>query len=237
MIISSHRMRAEEKKLYRKLITTIVFLVLTIVVIIYAGIPLLVKIVVGISSLRTGKQVETTNSTSLIFPPVLDPVEEATNSAKIAVSGFAEKEATVKIYVNNKESVKVLADKDGRFSAPRVMLEEGANIINATIVKEDKESSPSGEFVVIYKKNAPKLEISSPNEGQKFFSDSKDITISGETDPGSRVTVNDRLAIVNPNGNFDFRVSLSSGENTFKIVAIDNAGNKTEMERKVTFTE
>ncbi len=235
-MISSHRLRAEEKKLYRKLITTIVFLVITIVVIMYAGIPLLVKIVVGISSLRGGREAETTNSTSLIFPPILDPVAEATNSGRIAVSGFAEKETTVKIYVNGRESVKVLADKDGRFNASRVMLEEGTNTLHATAVKEDKESSPSAEFTVIFKKNAPKLEISFPNEGQKFFSDSKDITISGETDSGNRVTVNDRLVIVNSNGKFDFRVSLSSGENTFKIAATDDAGNKTEMERKVNYT-
>lgn len=237
MTISSHRLRAEEKKLYRKLIGTAVLLISIIVIFVYAGIPLIVKIVVSISSLRGGGSAEmTTNSTSLIFPPVLDPVAEATNSAKITVSGFAEKESTVKIYVNGKEGVKVLVDKDGRFTASRVILEEGANIITAITVKEDKESSPSGEFAVVYKKNAPKLEISVPSEGQKFFSDSKDITILGETDPGNRVTVNDRLAIVNPNGKFDFRVSLSSGENTFKIIATDDAGNKTEMERKVNYS-
>ncbi|MBI4991234.1 hypothetical protein HZB96_04030 [Candidatus Gottesmanbacteria bacterium] len=235
-MISSHRLRAEEKKLFRKLVTTAVFLVLTVIIFIYAGIPLLVKIVVGISSLRGGgKQTEVATSTSLLFPPVLDPLAEATNSAKITVSGFADKEVTVKIYVNSKESVKVLTDKDGKFSAANVVLAEGTNIITATVVKENKESSPTAEISVSFKKSAPKLEISEPSEGQKFFSDSKDIAISGETDPGNRVTVNDRLAIVNPNGKFDFRVSLSSGDNTFKIVATDDAGNKTEMERKVVY--
>lgn len=238
MTISSHRLRVEEKKLFRKLVTTAVFLILTVIIFIYAGIPLLVKIVIGISSLRGGgvKSAEVATSTSLLFPPVLDPLIEATNSGKITVSGFADKEVTVKIYVNSKESVKVLTDKDGRFSAANVVLTEGTNIITATVVRENKESNPTAEISVSFKKTAPKLEISLPAEGQKFFSDSKDITISGETDPGNRVIVNDRLAIVNPNGKFDFRVSLSSGENSFKIVATDDAGNKTEMERKVSYT-
>ena len=171
-----------------------------------------------------------------ILPPVLDPLPGATNSGRIAVSGYAAKESNVLIFVNGSEEMKIVADKDGKFSTQLVPIKEGENTLYAIVAASDSQSSPSATYTVNYKKNEPKLEISSPQDGDQFRDDQKEITIAGATDEDNRVLINDRLVIVDVQGNFSYSVRLSDGENTFKIQAYDNAGNKTEKELKVTYS-
>lgn len=236
MTISSHRLRVEEKKVLRKLITSLGIFIVAIIILIYAGIPILTKTIVFLTSFRKENITTNTSESNLINPPVLDALAEATNSSTISVSGTADKEATVKISVNDTEAAKVLAGNDARFVAKSVRLKEGVNTIVATILAQDKESSPSMPLVITYQKNPPKLDITSPAEGQKFLAESKEVTISGETDSGNKITINDRFVIVDPDGKFDYKVGLTSGDNNFKITATDIAGNQTIIERKVNFT-
>ncbi len=236
MVISSHRLKIEEKRVFRKLLTSLGIFAASILLVIFAGIPLLTKTIVFFSSFRKENPGVNMESSSIINPPILDSLPEATNSALIWVSGLADKESTVKIFINDTEVAKVLADKDSRFIAKNLKLQEGTNSIVGNIVKGNHESSPSAKLTIIYLKKPPKLEIFSPSEGQKFLSESKDITISGETDPGNKVVINDRFIIVNQNGKFNPKVTLSDGDNTFKITATDIAGNQTIMERKVTYS-
>jgi len=237
MATNSHRLRAEEKKLYRKLIYTALFILAGLILFISAGLPLFAKIIVTLSSFRKESPSKNNTSYTILFPPVLEVNFEATNSARITVSGIADKEATVAISVNDRAAVKVTADSEGKFRAPNIILTEGTNNITAQTIKGEQESSPSSVFSVIYKKTPPKLEITAPSENQKFSGDAKDITISGTTDAGSRITINDRLVIVDQDGKFSYPVTLSEGENTFKFVAVDIAGNQTTLERKVTFAQ
>lgn len=236
MPTSSHRLKIEEKKIFKKLVTSLVIFVVSIVILMYAGIPILTKTIIFFTSFR--KENVTTNVTEsvLINPPVLDSQNEATNSSSITVSGMADKESTVKISVNDNEAAKVMADKDAKFVAKNIKLKEGLNTIYATIIDKDLESSPSSSLTITYIKNPPKLDISAPNDGQRFIAESKNITISGETDPGNKVTVNARFAIVDAYGKFNFNMSLSDGDNNLKVVATDAAGNQTTVERKVNFT-
>ena len=169
------------------------------------------------------------------MPPVLDPLPEATNSGRIAVSGYAAKESNVLIFVNGSEEMKIIADKDGKFSTQLVPIKEGENTLYAIVAASDSQSSPSASYMVYYKKNEPKLEISGPQDGERFRDDQKEISITGATDEDSRVLINDRLVIVDVQGNFSYSVRLSDGENTFKIQAFDNAGNKTQKKLKITY--
>lgn len=235
MTISSHRLRVEEKKVLRKLLVSLAIFVVSIIILIYAGIPLLTKTIVFLTSFRKENISTNTSEGNIINPPVLDPLAEATNSSTITVTGTGDKDSTVKISVNDSETAKVLVDKEGKFKIANIRLKEGDNSIVATTLLTDKESSPSQPINIAFKKNPPKLEITAPSDGQKFISD-KDISISGETDPGNKVTINDRFAIVGSDGKFNFKVSLSGGDNNFKIVATDTAGNQTTVERKVNFT-
>jgi hypothetical protein len=234
MELSSHRLRSEEKKLFRKLIFTLLIFFITILLLLYVGLPIFARIIVAISSLKREKPASTTIEEMIIFPPVLDPTFEATNTAKITVSGYSEKDAKVKILLNSKEKARINTDNEGKFKT-NITLKEGTNIITAVLIKDKKESSPSAPLSIIFKEEEPTLEITSPSENQKFSGETKEISIIGKTDPLNKVTINDRMVIVDQDGKFNYSVKLSEGENTFKIVATDIAGNQQILERKVKY--
>jgi hypothetical protein len=235
MQLSSRRLKVEEKRLFGKFVKTIILLIVLFLAGIFIGLPLLVKIIVYFTSVR--KDIPTQNNISEIrlLPPSLDPLMEATNSSPIVISGYSEKETKVKIIVNGQEAALLYTDKEGRFFSDKIKLKEGFNELTAIAIKKDQESTKSSSLNIEYKNSPPKLEIESPKEGEKRFADNRDLEISGQTDVENRVTVNDRMAIVDSVGKFKYRVRLSDGENSFKIKAQDNAGNSTEEERKVTF--
>ena len=235
MKLSSHRLRQEEKKFTRKLITSLTIVAVSGIFVIFFGLPLLAKVVYFTSG--TQKQTQNTSDTSLaLLPPTLDSISTATNSAKINVSGYSISDAAIIVVVNGEESTKIPTDKDGKFNSNEISLKEGENKINAFVVRKDQESSPSATFIVIYKKSNPKIEISSPENGARIRQDNRDITISGTTDPGNRMTINDRLVIVQNDGSFNFKVTLTDGDNTIQLQAIDEAGNITGQELKVNFS-
>lgn len=233
---STHRLRTEEKKLYRKLFLTIASLIFSALLFLFVGLPLFARIIFGLTSLNQNKSVENKSSSAVLFPPTLDPVLEATNSAKIKISGYGDKDTTVIIMVNDVEVVKVTADKDGKFSANNITLDQGANSITAKSALKDSESSPSSPINIVYKKTPPKLDVESPSDGEKFYSENKEANISGKTDPENTISVNERFVIVDQDGNFSYKLPLSDGENKLKIIATDQAGNQTTEERKVNYT-
>ena len=235
MKLSSHRLRQEEKKFTRKLITSLTIVIVSGIFVIFFGLPLLAKVVYFTSG--TLNQTQNTSDASLaLLPPTLDSISTATNSAKINVSGYSISDAAIIVVVNGEESTKIPTDKDGKFNSNEISLKEGENKINAFVVRKDQESSPSATFIVIYKKSNPKIEISSPENGARIRQDNRDITISGTTDPGNRMTINDRLVIVQNDGSFNFKVTLTDGDNAIQLQAIDEAGNITGQELKVNFS-
>lgn len=232
---SPHRLRAEEKRLFRKAILVILFSIITFMAIIFGGLPLLAKIIISTSPARKESVAENSTSDN-IQPPVLDPIAESTNSGKVKISGYAKKESKVVILLNNKEIVNVKSDTDGKFITKDIDLDEGENNFTAKVVENKHESNISKIAVVNFKKTPPKIDISSPKEGEKFYSENKNIVISGKTDPGVKIIINDRLVIVDSEGNFSQSVKLSDGDNNFKIKAIDDAGNSSDTNRKVSYT-
>jgi len=61
--------------------------------------------------------------------------------------------------------------------------------------------------------------------------------VHGKTDPNVKVTINDFWAIVDDSGNYSYNLSLKSGDNPIKIVATDDAGNNTEKDLKISYSE
>jgi cytoskeletal protein RodZ len=75
-------------------------------------------------------------------------------------------------------------------------------------------------YLVFYFKNTfipPKLEITQPQ--QNLMISETTILISGETEPGAEVTINDELILADNNGNFSQLINLKKGMNTLKISA------------------
>jgi hypothetical protein len=173
---------------------------------------------------------DTTNS-SYIEPPVLDPIPVATNNSTVTVKGYANPKHTINLYINGKLAKKTTVKSNKSFTFQSVTLTSGDNEIKAKAVNEDdKQSDFSNTIKVAYSNKAPSLTLDSPQDGQSFKKDASPIKVSGKTDAGIRVTVNDFWAIVDDNGNYSYDYPLKDGENKIKVAATDDAGNKTEKE-------
>ena len=62
------------------------------------------------------------------------------------------------------------------------------------------------------------------------------ITVRGETEPGTRLTLNGRPMVVAPDGGFERPYQLRRGVNELTFVAYDSAGNVTRRVRSVIYT-
>ncbi len=178
---------------------------------------------------------ENVNQNSFIQSPILNPLPNATNSAYLAISGSAQYKQKVTLYVNNKRIEALDVDKNGLFTFEDVKLLSGENTIKLKAIQDSKSSGFSDEITIAYRDKPPSLSIKSPENGKSFSKDENSAQVLGKTDPGSRVTVNDFWAIVDDKGSFSYALRLNSGENTIKVVATDEAGNKIEQERKVNY--
>ena len=169
-------------------------------------------------------------------PPYLQAPPKATNKP-LAVSGFSEPGANVTLFLNNSKVKEVVVDSEGGFSFEEVVLFEGENKIYAKAVDSaGNESKKSSEYIVIYDKTPPKLEIEAPTSGTKIEKEEeRQIEIKGLTEANSQVTINGFWARVDDEGKFSYNLRLEEGENKIEILAKDEAGNETKKEISVSY--
>ena len=79
----------------------------------------------------------------------------------------------------------------------------------------------------------PFLKINAPAPGVIIRKAS--LTVSGESEPGAKVTVNGAPAEVDANGAFSAALDAAPGDNLVTVVATDPAGNETKQERHFTY--
>lgn len=120
------------------------------------------------------------------------------------------KDQTINLYINDDLKDKVLADNNGNFTFSQ-QLSLGDNLIKVKAEKDSKQSDFSNSFNITYSNSQPKLEVSSPTDGQSFSKDQNPITVSGKTDSNISVTVNGFWAIIDDNNNFSYSLSLQNG--------------------------
>lgn len=224
----------ERKAIHNILIVVFGFVIIIILFIVFGE-----KLLVGFS-LMTEKvdpndntaSTTTQQNDSYIAPPILNPVAIATNSAQIAVSGLAQKNQTVNLYLNNQMIDTTSADSNGKFNFSSVTLQQGQNNITAKSANNNnKESGASNILTISYSKSAPSLSITQPQDGQTFTkNDSPTLEIQGKTDPSDQVTVNGAWAIVDNQGNYNYLYTLQNGDNDLKVIATDAEGNQTTKE-------
>jgi len=153
---------------------------------------------------------------------------DATSSAKVTLSGIADPKVTVEAFQDDNLLGNTVSGDDGKFNFD-VTLSKGDNLFVFQATSDSGVKSKKTEvYKISYSNSPPKLEISGPKDGDKF-KDSQ-ISISGKTDPGVSVAVNDRLAITSSDGNFNYSLNLNSGDNKIRVVATDRAGNQTTKE-------
>jgi len=200
----------------------------------FIGLPLLAKLSLFLTEIK-GKENLIVTDQIPPFPPQLEVPYSATNSAQITLSGTAEANSTVTLYLNDQPLKEILVGKDGTFTK-RVTLDDEENKITAIATDQaGNKSSFSAVTTIFYKKKLPLLEIESPRD-EKLEVNKKELEIKGRTDPEVSLTINQRLVLVENDGSFSHLITLSTGENLIEIMAVDQAGNQTKAERKIIYT-
>ncbi|MFZ5366416.1 MAG: Ig-like domain-containing protein [Patescibacteria group bacterium] len=230
-----------KKEKARSLRRTVIFSGLTILFVlglIFWGIPSLIKIAIFFSEIKSSSTPVEQSDILPPAPPKINPLPEATNIGVMSLSGFAEAGSTVEVFLNNSSYQKVITSEDGTFLADNLNLTEGQNEIYATAQDNaGNKSQPSAKMIIVFDKTPPELTIDKPQDKAHFIGEKqRKIQISGKTDPGTILTINEHLEVLDKDGNFSLSFTLSEGENVLKFIATDQAGNKTEKEIKVTFT-
>lgn len=172
--------------------------------------------------------------------PQLDPLPliiSEDDPLKLSGSIITGNEVLVKI--NDEEVKRVKTDALGKFEVSlEDNLNEGDNQIRVAAVNGDGEiSAPSRPQSVILDTQPPELEVDQPEENS-LIEDKSSVAVVGKTEsPKITVSVNGARTIVDLEGKFSHTLQLNEGENKIKVLAVDEVGHETQVERTVTYKE
>lgn len=231
----SRRYRVQEKRTTRNAVLLLLLSVGLLLFLLFFGIPSLINFAVFVSNLKDSSTPIAQDDKTPPIPPQLDEPPRYIKTDKIIVGGRAEAGSTLKLFHQGKLIKETLVDDKSNYSLD-IQLEKGENTLYVTATdKAGNESDHSSQRVVFYDLEPPALEVTKPKDGDTFLGDNKTVDIEGVVELDSKVTINDRLAIVGADGKFNYTFTLSEGENTIIVIALDPAENKTEKQIKVTY--
>jgi len=167
---------------------------------------------------------------SILQPPELFPIPEATNSASLLVSGYSIPNQKVEIFVNANLAKSLEVNSEGIFEDFIPLSLGTSEIFSVAVTGQEIRSSPSKTWKIFYNDSPPFLEILEPENNAVIKGRQNTVVIKGKIIPPAKVYVNDHLMIINSDDTFEYSAMLQSGENKFNIVSLDPALNKTEME-------
>lgn len=164
----------------------------------------------------------------------LDTPVIATNSATIVVSGRVSSFDTVEYFLNNVKVNVTKLDGETNFNEKIDNLKVGENSLYAIgRTKNGKNSKKSEVFTVIYKRDAPVLEIETPHDGDTVSK--QDLRIVGKTENNTTVHLNNSPIVVDLQGEFVTSIRLKEGSNILEFSAVDIAGNTSNSTVTVTY--
>jgi hypothetical protein len=165
--------------------------------------------------------------------PELNPLLPFINAPKTTLSGTAEKDCTVTVYVDGKVAGTTAVDTAGLWSfSPATELKDRRYTVWATATDRAKNTGPeSAHLTFTVDTQAPAApEVLSPREGDTM--DSHTASVSGTAEPGSTVTVfmdgeEKYTAQADSTGawHLSLPAGLTKGEHTLSAIATDEAGN------------
>ncbi len=229
-------LRHNESKAKKKLIFTIVGILLVSYVFFVWILPFVIGQLSFLNKKNTAVDVESLKIDEAIAPPVLYIPYEATNSASLEFTGYAAPLSKVELYIDGEIKNQTTTDSEGKFTTSQVALNIGTNNITAVTINDvDNKSLPSKNIRLYYSNEKPKLEIAEPAEGAQITGDKK-VKVAGKTDANNSVTVNGSTVIVDSEGGFQTVVAVNDGETTLTIRASNTFGNTEETTRKVNYS-
>lgn len=235
-MLYSRLRRYEDRKFKKRLLWALGGSIALIIFIFIFGLKLLVGFSLLVDNLR-GSSPKEQQSQSLILPPILDPLPEATNSATVAITGKTDPGMKIVLYIDEEESTTITVESDGTFALTK-KLTEGEHTVSAK-AKNDKDavSDLSNVLTVTIKRSKPELTVTNPQDGARIVGENNTLIVKGKTDSNNTVTVNERFVVVGSDGSFSYTHSLTEGENTLHILATDPAGNEASEDRRVTYSK
>ncbi|MBN1220281.1 MAG: gliding motility-associated C-terminal domain-containing protein [Anaerolineae bacterium] len=151
--------------------------------------------------------------------------DQWTNEALLSVAGVVPPGTTIK--VNGQEAA---IGAEGQFQR-EVILQEGDNILRIE-AKDDVGNTATQEIIVHRKTKPPTLELNI-EDGETF--QQSDVQLIGKTEPGALVQLNGQAVTVSSLGEFQTTVTLLDGENLMEVTALDQAGNVTQLQRRLNY--
>lgn len=237
MVSKSRLQRKREKDSLRQAFKYLLLAFGLLFLLIRFGLPALIKMAAFLGDLNSSKQPIEKQESLPILAPRLNPLPLATSSAEINISGYSQPGSTVKLFLRGISVEETTTDAQGEFSFRQVHLKDGENeIYTEANDNQGQESGPSTTYKVTLDSEAPKLEISQPQDGQRFFDKDSPITVAGKTEAGTDLTINDRFVLVKDDGSFSATQSLNSRDNQIEVLVRDDAGNETKKSLKVNYT-
>lgn len=207
---------------------------LIIVLFLFGLLPMFTRLLMRSS--QQSKLPTTTPAVNIPSPSLLQPFT-STNSAQITVKGSAQPNMSVLLGVNGSVDKKTTSGTDGTFSFDGVGLSSGENLIQAYAEDANgNRSEGSRSITVTYSTDAPKLEVTQPADNALVTQRKQSvITVSGTTDAGNKVYLNDQFLFVTDTGSFSGSFQLVDGENLLHIRAVNSAGNETSKDVHVKY--
>lgn len=234
-MISRHA-RVQDKKAARRGVLLLFLSLLLLGGLLFFGVPTLAKFAGFVVNLQgSGQSIETDDKSAPAPPIFYTTVPGSTKENRLKLNGTAEGGATLFIFQNDEKIKEFVVSETSNFDI-ELSLDTGENTIWA-VVRDSagNESGESGKIRVILDNEPPSLEVITPADNSSFTGGEKSITVQGKTEKGTRVMVNDRLAMVSGDGTFSQKVNLAEGENIITIVVVDEGENETEKVLKVTY--
>lgn len=194
------------------------------------GVKLLINTSIFVSNYTRDNKDSGTGAIDILAPAELFDVPDATNSARLVVSGAGAKGTEVTLYVNDEAQDTQTLEKD-EFTFTAELIQGDNTLYLETQDPDDKKIRESQTYTVVFTSEKPTLSISNPSDGAIVDTDS--VNVSGSTAPGASVQINNSPAVVDDAGVFSYRLPLQSGENVIVITSSDRAGNSDRVEMRV----
>lgn len=236
MATYSRRATVEQRRNVRSAYYYIALSLISILLLVFLGIPLLVKFAGFVGTVGKSNKPVDVNDITPPAPPQFEDVPEYTNDESLELTGVSENGATVYLTANGEES-EVIANSDGIFNFT-FNLNDGDNEIFAKAKDTiGNESTQTKTYTVHFDNTEPKLEVTSPEDGKAFYgAGQKQLQITGTVNEAVDLMINERLVTQKDDGSFTFTTNLNEGANTFEVKAVDPSGNQALSSFSVTFT-
>ncbi|EKE14650.1 MAG: SC protease [uncultured bacterium] len=226
--------RVQENKMKNTIFLYVVILFIVLYFIFTFGIKLLLNTSSFISGLFPQPSIKPIAKTEDSFNSIdISSIPQATNSAKIIISGSILNFDVLDFYLNAKKVKEIVLSSD-TFSEEIGDLEKGDNDIYIKAKSRDNKIEKNTiTYKVFYKNNRPKLEITEPTDNST--TNNQEIKVKGNTDKETYIHINDLPVVVDANGSFETSVRLKDGDNQIVATAQDIAGNVETKTIKVTY--